>query len=269
MQSFALINPHFHASPRPPPPVPSHYPPQLKITDIRAAAAVAHGAGALLCVDNTFMSPRFQTPLALGADVVMASVTKYIGGHSDVVGGVVAVNDPGLHDKLRFLQNSLGGVPSPFDCFLALRGLKTLHVRMDRHASNALAVAQALEAHHFVERVLYPGLPSHPQHELAKAQTTGHSGMITFYVKGGLTGARVFLESVKLFTCAESLGAVESLAESPAIMTHASVPPEIRAQLGISDSLVRLSVGLEDAEDILADVHQALAKAEEAVGAKA
>ena len=172
--------------------------PTLKITDISACAAIAHEAGAILCVDNTFMSPRFQSPLALGADISMSSVTKYIGGHSDVVGGVVATNSDEIHAKLRFLQNSLGGVPSPFDCYLALRGLKTLHVRMDRHAQNAQAIAELLEGHAFVDRVLYPGLKSHPQHELACRQTGGHSGMVTFYIKGGMKGARTFVEKVQV-----------------------------------------------------------------------
>ena len=199
----------------------------------------------MLLVDNTFMSPRFQTPLALGAHLSLSSVTKYIGGHSDVVGGVVSTNDAELHERLRFLQNSLGGVPSPFDCYLAMRGLKTLHLRMDRHAHNAAALAGLLERHAFVDKVVYPGLPSHPQHAIAAKQTSGHGGMITFYIRGGVLAARTFLESVKLFTCAESLGAVESLAESPVVMTHASVPAHIRAELGISDALVRLSVGVE------------------------
>ena len=184
---------------------------------------------------------------------------------------MVVANDAELVARLRFLQNSLGGVPSPSDCYLALRGLKTLHLRMERHAENALAVAAHLEARcaATVERVIYPGLPSHAQHALAARQCRGFSGMVTLYVKGGMLGARTFLESLQLFTCAESLGAVESLAESPAVMTHASVPPEIRAALGISDALVRLSVGLEDERDLLADVRQALAAAEAAVAAAA
>lgn len=241
--------------------------PTLKVSDIAACAAAAHAAGAILVVDNTFASPFFQRPLALGADVVLTSTTKYIGGHSDVVGGTLSTNDAELAARLRFLQNSLGGVPSPFDCFLALRGLKTLHLRMERHAANAAAVAAALEAHPAVERVLYPGLASHPQHALAARQTTGHSGMVTFYVRGGLPAARAFLEAVRVFTCAESLGAVESLAESPAIMTHASVPAEQKALLGISDSLVRLSVGVEDVADILADLRQALDASQRAAAA--
>lgn len=243
--------------------------PTLKITDIAAVAALAHARGILLVVDNTFMSPFFQNPLTLGADIVMHSVTKYINGHSDVVGGVVATNSDELADRLRFLQNGMGCVPAPFDCYLALRGLKTLHVRMERHAANAMAVATMLEGHAAVERVVYPGLASHPQHAIAKAQMSGFGGMITFYIRGGITGSRTFLENLKVFTCAESLGAVESLAESPVIMTHASVPPEVRAKLGISDSLVRLSVGIEAIEDIMADLHGALAAAHAAVAAEA
>lgn len=243
--------------------------PTLKVSDIAACAVTAHSAGALLICDNTFASPFFQRPLALGADISLTSTTKYIGGHSDVVGGALATNNAELATRLRFLQNSLGGVPSPFDCFLALRGLKTLHLRMERHAANALAVAAELEAHAAVERVLYPGLSSHPQHALAARQTSGAGGMVTFYVKGGLPAARAFLESVRIFTCAESLGAVESLAESPAIMTHASVPPDVRATLGISDALIRLSVGVEDLADILADLRQALDKSQVAAAAAA
>ena len=181
-----------------------------------------------------------------------------------VVGGVVVVNSEDLGTRLRFLQNSLGGVPSPFDCYLALRGLKTLHVRMERHESNALALAKLLEAHPAVERVIYPGLPSHPQHALAARQCRGFSGMITLTLKGGGAAARVFLERLTTFTLAESLGAVESLAESPALMTHASVPPEVRAALGISDALVRLSVGIEDVRDLAADLEQALSAAAKA-----
>ena len=195
--------------------------PTLCVSDIRECAAASHAVGALLIVDNTFMSPFFQNPLALGADAVMHSVTKYINGHSDVVGGVVATNDETLLARLRFLQNSLGGIPSPFDCYMALRGLKTLHLRMTAHARNALAIARYLEAHSAVDKVLYPGLPSHPHYAVHASQSSGASGMITFYVKGGAVAARMFLQAVRLFTCAESLGAVESLAESPYLMTHA------------------------------------------------
>lgn len=232
--------------------------PTLKLTDIEAVAALAKRRGLLLAVDNTFMSPFFQRPLALGADIVMSSVTKYLNGHSDVVGGVLATNSADLNERLRFIQNGLGAVPAPFDCYLALRGLKTLHLRMERHQSNAMAVARLLEGHRMVERVAYPGLPSHPQHQLALRQTSGHGGMVTFWIKGGLLQASAFLESLQLFALAESLGAVESLAESPAIMTHASVPPADRAALGISDAMVRLSVGCEDEADLLADVARAL-----------
>lgn len=233
--------------------------PTLKITDIAAVARVAKAHKLLLVVDNTFMSPYFQNPLDLGADVVLHSITKYINGHSDVVMGVVITNDEDINTKLRFVQNGIGAVPSPFDAYLALRGLKTLHVRMAAHAKNAQAVAEFLEAHPAVDKVYYPGLPSHPQHEIAKKQSSGHGGMITFYVKGGLDKARAFLENLRVFTLAESLGAVESLAESPAIMTHASVPPEVRQQLGISDSLIRLSIGIEGLPDIIADLERSLA----------
>lgn len=233
--------------------------PTLKVTDIAAVSAVAKKHNLIVVVDNTFMSPYFQNPLTLGADVVVHSITKYINGHSDVVMGVVITNDDDIYTKLKFIQNGIGAVPSPFDSYLALRGLKTLHVRMAAHAKNAQAVAEYLEAHPAVEKVYYPGLPSHPQHAIAKKQASGFGGMITFYVKGGLEKARAFLETVEVFTLAESLGAVESLAESPAIMTHASVPKEVRAQLGISDNLIRLSVGIEGLPDIIADLERALA----------
>jgi len=186
------------------------------------------------------------------------SVTKYLNGHSDVVMGVVVLNDTTLHERLRYLQNGLGGVPSPFDCFLALRGVKTLHVRMAEHERNALRVAALLETHAKVARVVYPGLKSHPQHALAVRQMRGFSGIVTFFLKGGLQQARQFLENLQVFALAESLGGVESLVDHPAIMTHASVPPEQRAALGISDSLVRLSVGIEHIDDLLQDLRQAL-----------
>jgi len=234
--------------------------PTLKISDIKALAAVARGGGQdiWLVVDNTFMSPYLQTPLDLGAHVVLHSVTKYIGGHSDVVMGALVVNDEEIFKKIRFVQNACGAVPSPFDCYLALRGLKTLHVRMDYAQKNALAIATFLEAHAKVERVVYPGLPSHPQYELAKTQAKGPGAMITFFIRGGIEEAGTFLKSLRLFTLAESLGAVESLAESPAVMTHASVPREVRATLGISDNLIRLSIGIEAIEDLLQDLAQAL-----------
>lgn len=232
--------------------------PLLHLVDIRTLADIAHAGGAKLGVDNTFMSPFFQTPLDLGADIVMHSMTKYINGHSDVVMGCLMMNDPALYDRLKFLQNSMGGVPGPFDCWLALRGIKTLAVRMDRHAQNAQKVAEWLEKHPKIERVVYPGLPSHPDHELAKRQTRGHGGMITFFIAGGLPEASRFLSRVKLFACAESLGGVESLIEHPAIMTHASVPPEVRASIGLTDSLIRASIGIEAVEDIIDDLDKAL-----------
>lgn len=232
--------------------------PTLKISDIRACAELAKKHNMLLVVDNTFMSPYFQNPLDLGADIVVHSITKYINGHSDVVMGVVVTNNEEINARLRFIQNGIGAVPSPFDCYLALRGLKTLHIRMAKHETNAMVIAEFLETHDQVEKVLYPGLPSHPQHEIAKKQCHGHGGMITFYVKGGLAKAKRVLENFKIFTLAESLGAVESLAESPAIMTHASVAPEIREKLGISDNLIRLSVGIEGLPDLIQDLDQAL-----------
>lgn len=232
--------------------------PTLKITDIAAVAAFAKAKGLILVVDNTFMSPYFQNPLDLGADIVLHSISKYINGHSDVIMGVVVTNKEEINTKLRFIQNGIGAVPSPFDCYLALRGLKTLHIRMAKHETNALAVAEFLESHAQVEKVLYPGLPSHPQHAIAVKQCHGFGGMITFYVKGGLKKAKSVLENLKVFTLAESLGAVESLAESPAIMTHASVAKETRDALGISDSLIRLSVGIEGLPDLIKDIDQAL-----------
>lgn len=232
--------------------------PTLKIVDIAAVVAEAKKHNLIVVADNTFASPYNQSPLKLGADVVMHSVTKYIGGHSDVVMGVLATNSEDLYTRLKFLQNGIGAVPAPFDCYMAQRGLKTLHLRMREHNSNALAVAKFLEAHPQVEKVLYPGLESHPQHALAKRQMHGgFGGMVTFFIKGGLEASRVWLENLKLFALAESLGAVESLAEHPGIMTHASVPPEQREKLGISDSLIRLSVGCENIEDILADLTNA------------
>jgi cystathionine gamma-lyase len=210
-------------------------------------------------IDNTFASPWVQQPLTKGFDVVLHSATKYLNGHSDVVGGVVATSSADVAEKLKFLQNAVGSVPSPFDCFLVTRGLKTLALRMQRHCENALAIAQWLERHPRVERVLYPGLASHPQHALAQRQMRGFGGMVTMFLKGGLAEARRFLERCRIFALAESLGGVESLIEHPAIMTHASVPPEVRSQLGISDALVRISVGIEDIEDLIADLDQALA----------
>lgn len=232
--------------------------PMLKILDIASLCAMTKARGALAVVDNTFMSSYFQKPLALGADIVVHSVTKYMNGHSDVVGGILVTNSSELHAKLKFLQNAVGAVPAPMDCFLVMRGLKTLHVRMERHAQNAMVIARHLENHPKIDRVIYPGLESHPQHAIAKKQMSGFGGMITFCIKGGLPEARSFLEKVKLFTLAESLGGVESLIEHPAIMTHASIPAETRKELGILDNLIRMSVGIEDLSDLVADLDQAL-----------
>jgi cystathionine gamma-lyase len=234
--------------------------PTMKLVDIRKIAAEAKKHNIIVVVDNTFMSPMFQRPLSLGADIVVHSVTKYIGGHSDVVGGAAVTNRADLAERLAFLSNSMGGIMAPFDAFMCLRSLKTLPLRMKAHAENAQAVAEFLEKHPQVQKVIYPGLSSHPQHSLAKEQMLGMGGMITFYIRGGLEAARVFLESVRLFSLAESLGGVESLVEHPAIMTHASVPPESRKALGIDDALIRLSVGIEDLQDLLADLSVAFAK---------
>ena len=235
--------------------------PMLKIVDIAAAAEAAHAHGALLVVDNTFASPMLTRPLELGADIVMHSATKYLSGHSDMVGGVAVVrDDAALADRLWFLLNSAGAIQGPFDSFLALRGLKTLALRMRAHCDNALQLAHWLQGHPAVARVIYPGLPEHPGHELAMRQMDGQGGgIISIDVKGGLAESRRMLERCRLFSLAESLGGVESLINHPAIMTHASVPPEIRARLGISDTLVRLSVGVEDLADLQDDLDQALA----------
>ncbi len=228
--------------------------PMLKLVDLAAVAAVARAHGARTVVDNTFATPCFQRPLAHGIDVVVHSTTKYLNGHSDVVGGAIVTNDGDLQARLAFLQNAVGGVPSPMDAFLVLRGLKTLPLRMERHARNALAVARFLEGHAQVERVVYPGLASHPQHALAQRQMSGFGGMLTFVIRGGLPAAIAFLRAVRIFACAESLGGVESLIEHPAIMTHASVPKETREQLGIADGLIRVSVGIESADDLVEDL---------------
>jgi cystathionine gamma-lyase len=233
--------------------------PTLRLVDLEAVARLAARRGILTVADNTFASPYLQRPLEHGFDAVLHSTTKYLNGHSDMVGGVAVVNDEELAGRLAFLQNAIGGVSGPFDSFLALRGVKTLAIRMQRHCENAQAVAAYLEAHPKVARVYYPGLKSHPQHELAKRQMPGFGGMVTAILKGGLEESRRFLERCQVFALAESLGGVESLIEHPAIMTHASVPAEIRAGLGVSDSLVRLSVGIEDLDDLIRDLEQALA----------
>lgn len=233
--------------------------PMLKIVDIARLAEFARARGIWLAVDNTFSSPMLQRPLELGAHLVMHSATKYLNGHSDIVGGIVVVGeDAELQEKMTFLQNAVGGVQGPFDSFLALRGLKTLHLRMRAHCDNAMQLANWLQSHPNVDKVIYPGLTSHPQHELAKRQMRGFGGMISLYVRGGLAETRQMMERCELFALAESLGGVESLINHPAIMTHASIPAEQRARLGIHDNLVRLSVGVEDVEDLRAELDQAL-----------
>jgi len=232
--------------------------PMLKLIDLAQLAEAARRRGILSVADNTFMTPYFQRPLDLGFDIVTHSTTKYLNGHSDVIGGFTGTSRQDIAEKMYFLQNAVGGVPGPMDSFLVLRGLKTLHVRMERHAQNAMKVAQYLTTHPKVLKVTYPGLESHPQHALARKQMKGFGGMLTFDIKGGLEAARIFLKRVKVFACAESLGGVESLIEHPAIMTHASVPRETREKLGISDGFIRLSVGIEDAQDLMDDLAQAL-----------
>ena len=232
--------------------------PLLKIVDIKRICEMARSRSILVGVDNTFATPVFQRPLDLGADIVTHSVTKYLNGHSDVIGGALITNDSDLAEKVGFIQFAAGAVQSPFDAYMVHRGIKTLPIRMLRHQSNAMRVAQYLEQHKRVERVLYPGLTSHPQHELAKAQMSGFSGMVSFFLKGSLQETRRVLERVSIFCLAESLGGVESLIEHPAIMTHASLPAEVRESIGISDGLIRLSVGIEDPEDLIDDLEQAL-----------
>jgi cystathionine beta-lyase/cystathionine gamma-synthase len=236
--------------------------PLLRIVDIAACADAAHRHGATLAVDSTFATPYVQRPLELGADIVMHSSTKYLGGHSDVLGGCLITSDDGLAERLRFHQNAAGAVPSPFDCWLLLRGLKTLALRVQRHSDNALAVARHLEAHPAVRAVHHPGLESHPQHELALHQMRGiFGGMVSFELTDEAAAVRV-LEAMRLFTLAESLGAVESLAEHPGLMTHTSVPSDERRRIGLGDGLLRLSVGIEDLDDLLSDLDQALQQAE-------
>ena len=231
--------------------------PLMRICDLRGAADIAHDAGALLCVDNTFASPYNQRPLLLGADIALHSTTKYLNGHSDIIGGLAVVKDDELAEEIRFLRKSTGGVPGPMDAWLCLRGTKTLHVRMDRHNRNGLAVARFLESHEEVGSVRYPGLPSHPQHDLAARQMSGFSGMVSLRL-GSLERARRFAKSTRIFSIAESLGGVESLLSVPSIMTHASVPAEAREAMGITGDLVRLSVGIEDEDDLLEDLERAL-----------
>ena len=234
--------------------------PLLKVCDIAAISEIAHRHNLLVIVDNTFLSPYFQNPSVLGADIVCHSITKYIGGHSDAIGGAIMLNDDTLYGKLKFNQNALGMVPSPFDCYLVLRGLKTLSLRMERHQSNAMAIAVYLEGHPKVERVYYPGLESHPQYTLNAKQTSGFGGMVSFEIKGGEKEAVQFLESLELFTLAESLGGVESLIEHPALMTHSSITKKERELAGIKDSLIRVSVGVEDKTDLINDLSQAFEK---------
>lgn len=235
--------------------------PMLKILDIARIAEVARQRGARSVVDNTFATPYFQRPLEYGVDVVTHSTTKYLNGHSDVVGGAVVTSDAELYEQLKFLQNAVGGVPGPLDSFLVLRGLKTLHVRMERHAQNAQRLSAWLSGQPQVARVIYPGLAAHPQHELAKRQMRGFGGMLAFELRGGLPAARAFLKNVSVFACAESLGGVESLIEHPAIMTHASVPAETREKLGIRDGFIRVSCGIESADDLEDDLSRGLAAA--------
>ena len=232
--------------------------PMMKLVDLEATCKIANARGIPVAVDNTFATPMLQRPLEFGATMVLHSTTKYMGGHSDVVGGAVVTNDSAWAERLAFVQNSAGGVAGPFDSFLVLRGMKTLAVRMDRHTENAQAIAGFLESHPAVEKVYYPGLESHPQYELAQKQMDAPGGMISFVLKDGLEKAEKVLRAVRIFALAESLGGVESLIEHPAIMTHASVPAETRAKLGIDDGLIRLSVGIEALDDLMADLKRAL-----------
>ena len=235
--------------------------PLLKIADLKAIASFAKHNNLIAVCDNTFCSPFVQNPLEFGFDIVVHSATKYLNGHSDLIGGVVVCSDDKteLAEQLLYLQNAVGSIMNPFDSFLLLRSLKTLPVRMERHCSNAIQIANFLESHKSIQRVIYPGLESHPQHEIAKEQMNGFGGMISVEIKGGLEGAKKFLERTEIFSLAESLGGVESLIEHPAIMTHASIPPEVREEIGISDGLVRLSVGIEALEDLTGDLEKALA----------
>jgi cystathionine gamma-lyase len=232
--------------------------PLMLVLDIRAISKVARKLGLLVTVDNTFASPYLQNPLKLGASVSLHSTTKYVSGHSDMIGGALAVSDEDVYERLKFLQNAIGAVPSPFDCYLAMRGLRTLHLRMDQHSRNALAVAEALQANPRVAEVYYPYLPSSPYYRLARKQMSQGGGMVSFRIRGGYKAASSFLESLELFSLAESLGGVESLAEHPARMTHSSLPEREKRKMGIGDDLIRLSVGIEDVTDLVEDVKRAL-----------
>ena len=235
--------------------------PLLKITDIEAMSAIAKEAGVYLAVDSTFATPVYLRPIELGADIVMHSTTKYLSGHNQIIGGVLVTDREDIFDRFKFIQKTIGAVPSPFDCWLTLLGVKTLHLRMPRHSENAQAVAEFLEGHDKIERVTYPGLTSHPRHGLARAQMSGFSGMMTFELEGGVESGRAVMNAVELAGLAESLGAVETMITHPATMTHVDVPVEERRARGLTDGLVRLSVGIEDVDDIIADLEQALAKA--------
>lgn len=243
--------------------------PRLLVCDIRAVADLAHARGALVVVDNTFATPFFQQPFALGADVVIHSVTKYLAGHSDLIQGAALARDPAVFEPIRFLQNAMGGVPSPFDCWLTLRGLKTLELRMLRHAENAWAIARALDGHPLVRRVYYPGLPHHPGHDIARRQMTGFGGMVSFELDGTADEVVAFVSGRRYFALGESLGGVKALVCHPARMTHASIPAEARAALGLSDTLIRLSPGCESPKDLVADVLDGLAEIERARRSKA
>ena len=232
--------------------------PLLKLCDIKAISAIAKKYKLIFVVDNTFMTPYFQNPLNLGADIVIHSATKYLGGHSDVVSGAIMLSDNALYEKIKYYQNAIGAIPSPFDCYLILRGIKTLAVRLNKHNENAMIIANFLESHNKVKKVIYPGLKSHPQNKLAISQTKGFGGMISFEIIGGIKEAKRFLKKLKIFSLAESLGGVESLIEHPAIMTHSSLPQEEREKIGINDSLIRVSVGIEEVEDLIEDLKQAL-----------
>ncbi len=232
--------------------------PLLKLVDLESVAKIAHEHSSVVAVDNTFMSPYLQQPLKFGADIAVHSTTKYLGGHSDLVGGGVALSDEEVYEKLRYAQNAAGAIPGPWDCWLVLRGIKTLAVRMDRHCTNAQRIAEFLNEHEKAAKVLYPGLKSHPQHELARKQMAGFGGMVSFYLKGNRDSYKNLLKHVEVFTVAESLGSVESLIEHPSSMTHASLPKEIRESIGVTDSLIRLSIGIEDVQDLIEDLSRAL-----------